>query len=181
MLPPSRRSPGFSITEHGLFAELYGLVLADPGELDRIHGGDARGRDLLELYSTTALGDTVSADGAAVAVMGLVAGYYSVSLRSETMPSTLSGPPLDCASGWVLHVVSDSIVVAGLGFLKHWNPEHPKIRRMAVPNGWYAATIAVGPINGPDDFGLELSLRECRDRPPFTADLQWAPNMSPMR
>jgi len=41
----------------GCFPELFGYVLVDPSRLDGAFAGDAEGKDLLDLFSTTAHGD----------------------------------------------------------------------------------------------------------------------------
>jgi len=160
-----------SQTETRLFPELYGFVIADPERLDTFHGGRARDYDLLELYSATDTGEAVSSSGVAIPVLGLDPGYYSVTLRDNSARSQLAGPVLRSSSGWVLQVVSGIVVVAGIGHLKRWNPDHPNIRRFSVPSGWYSVTISLGAGSQEDDFALELELVPQRSRPRFTADL----------
>ncbi len=163
-----------SQTETRLFPELYGFVIADPERLDTFHGGRAQDYDLLELYSATDTGEAVSSSGVAIPVLGLDPGYYSVTLRDNSARSQLAGPVLRSSSGWVLQVVSGIVVVAGIGHLKRWNPDHPNIRRFSVPSGWYSVTISLGAGSQEDDFALELELVPQRSRPRFTADLSGA-------
>ncbi len=166
--------PLTSHTETGIFPELYGFVIADPERLDTFHGGQARDCDLLALYSTTDTGDAVSRMGVAIPVLELDPGYYSVTLRASSARSRLAGPALRSSSGWILQVVSGSVVIAGIGYLKKWNPDHPKIRRFSVPSGWYSVTISLGVGSQEDDFALDLELVPQRSRPQFSADLSGA-------
>jgi hypothetical protein len=160
-----------SETETGLFPELYGFVVADPDLLDAFHSGSARDCDLLALYATTDAGDAISNCGVAIPILGLDPGYYSVTLRASSAKSPLAGPALRSSSGWILQVASGCVVVAGIGYLKRWNPDHPKIRRFSVPSGWYSATIYLGSCLQEDDFALDIELVPQRCAPRFSADL----------
>lgn len=167
-----------SHTEERLFPELHGLVLADPAVLDEFHDRRARGRDLLELYATSNVGDAVTAKGVAIPVLGLEAGYYSVTLRTMSGASPLAQPPLDMSTGWLLHVSSGEVVVAGVGYLKNWDPKHPKVRRVLLEPGWYSLDIVVGYATNDDDFALDFVLQACTSPPQFSADIGWTPNMT---
>lgn len=114
----------------------------------------------------------------AIPVLGLEPGYYAVTLRTGSGPSPLSLPPFDTSSGWLLHVSSGEVVVAGVGYLKNWEPGHPKLRRVGLERGWYSVDIVVGSATNGDDFALDFVLRACATRPQFSADLGWIPNMS---
>jgi hypothetical protein len=157
-------------TETGLFPELYGFVVTDPELLDTFHGGSARDCDLLELYVTTDAGDAVSSSGVAIPILGLDPGYYSVIIRANSVRSQLAGPALRSSSGWILQVISGCVVVAGIGHLKRWDPDHPKVRRFSVPSGWYSVTVYLGSCLQGDDFALDIELVPQRSRPPFSAD-----------
>jgi hypothetical protein len=162
-----------SQTETGLFPELYGFVVADPELLDTFHGGLARDCDLLKLYSTTEAGDSVSKSGVVIPILGLDPGYYSVTLRASSAESPLAGPALRSSSGWILRVVSGCVVVAGIGYLKRWNPDHPKIRRFSVPSGWYSVTIYLSACSNEhgNDFAIDLELVPQCSPPRFSANL----------
>jgi hypothetical protein len=153
-------------------------VLTDPGSLDDFHGQQARQRDLLELYTASDAGDAVAAEGVAIPVLGVEPGYYAITIRTESDSSPLSDPPFDMSTGWVLQVSSGEVVLAGVGYLKNWDPEHPKLRRVALEPGWYSVDIFVGAATNGDDFALDFVLRACAARPQFSADLGWTPNMS---
>ena len=158
--------------ERALFAELFGFALTDPQALEQFHGQSMLGSDLLGLYTTTELGEQVCACGAMIPVLGVEAGYYSLIVRDSATASLLAEAPSATSSGWVLHVVSATVVVCGVGYLSRWNPNAATVRRITVPNGWYRATIAVGaPVDAADDYGLEVTLERCEEPPVFTADL----------
>jgi len=171
-------NPLTSHTEERLFPELHGFVLADPGLLDDFHDHQARHRDLLDLYTTSNVGEVVAAEGVAIPVIGLEPGYYAVTIRTESGPSPLSQPPLDRSTGWLLRVSSGEVAVAGVGYLKNWDPRHPKVRRFPLERGWYSVDILVGTAMNGDDFALDFVLRACAARPQFSADLAWTPNMN---
>ena len=50
----------------GCFPELFGFVLLDPARLDQALGGTAAETNLLQLFTTSSLGDRVTADGIAI-------------------------------------------------------------------------------------------------------------------
>ena len=68
--------------------------------------------------------------------------------------------------------------MAGVGYLKNWDPQHPKVRRVPLERGWYSVDIFVGSATNGDDFALDFVLRACPEQPRFLADLGWKPNMT---
>lgn len=167
-----RAQPLTAHREVGLFPELRGFVLADPDLLEAFHSGRARGLDLLRLYSESEAGDRVASEGVAIPILGLEPAYYCVTLRSATEPSTIVGSPIGSSAGWVLRVASKELVLGGIGYLKCWDPNHPKLRKIAVSPGWYSVVISLGATSNGDDFALDLALTHCDERPEFTADLR---------
>lgn len=158
--------------ERALFSELFGFALTDPLALERFHGRSMVGSDLLDLYTTTDLGEQACAAGAVIPVLGVEAGYYSVVLRDSANPSLVAADESAVSSGWVLRVMSGTVAVCGLGYLTRWNPDHAAVRRFDVPNGWYRATVAIGaPVDADDDYGLEVALGRCDAPPAFAADV----------
>ncbi len=158
--------------ERAVFAELFGFALTDPLALEQFHGHSMHGQDLLALYTTTDLGEQACACGAVVPVLGVEAGYYSVVVRDGASPSLLTAFAGATSSGWVLQVLSGTVAVCGLGHLSLWNPEHSSARRVAVPNGWYRVSLAIGaPVDDTDDYSLEVALARCEERPVFAGDV----------
>ena len=158
-------------TETQLFPELHGVFLANPELLDTFDGGLSAEPDWLQLFSETDAGDRVARAGIVIPVLGLEAGYYAVTVREAQVQSPIVGQPYACSKGWVLHVTAASLVLGGVGYLKRWNPAHPKLRRMAVPAGWYAVAVSLGAAAGEDDYALDFELHRCSVPPPFAADL----------
>jgi len=124
-----------TLIETAVYSELLGFVAADPATLDRFHGGSACGLDLLDLYTTTDVGDRVSATGAAIPILGVDAGHYSFVVRDSAAPTLLTAAPLATSSGWILQVTSGEIALCGVGRLKRWDPQQTSVRRVAVPAG----------------------------------------------
>lgn len=74
----------------GCFPEAHGLVLLDPARLDRFLGGEAAGRNLLELFSTTEAGDAVTREGIAIPLTGLAPALHTVLSARTSLWSGLS-------------------------------------------------------------------------------------------
>lgn len=155
----------------GCFPELWGFVLLDPARLDQALGGTAGG-NLLERFSTTDLGDRVSADGIAIPLFGVDAGWYSVLVRHAAEPSPWSVPRLS-SSGWVLGTTTGALLLCGAGYLVEWKADHPRHGRIEVPPGWYTVEIN-GYLPGPEagDGAYEFVLTPTPVQPPFRADLR---------
>lgn len=161
-----------SFVARDVFSELNGFVLCDPNGLDRHHGGTARGLDLLTLYSTTEQGDTVAAAGAAIPVMGVETGEYTLVVRHAEAASPLVGPPRIVSSGWILRAEAEPLCLCGAGYLVKWDPDNQKVLRSAVPSGWYEVEIQGGFGNADrSEWVIEFVLRPAAQQPAFSADL----------
>lgn len=117
-----------------VFSELNGFVLCVP-ELER-------GADLLTRFATTPEGDVVTRSGRAIPVMDLETGDYRLIIRTVDQ---VSDPLPSSSPGWVLNVGNEPLCLCGAGYLTRWNPDHPKVRRVPIPAGWYAVTVNVSP------------------------------------
>lgn len=160
-----------SIRLEGCFPELFGFVFLDPARLDQALGGEAADENLLERFSTTDLGDRVSADGIAIPVLGVEVGVYSVLVRHAAEPSPWPAPRLS-SSGWVLGTTTGALLLCGAGYLARWDPGHPRHRRIDVPAGWYAVEIHGHVLDsGADDGAYEFVLTPTNTQPPFRAHL----------
>jgi len=155
----------------GCFPELFGFVLLDPSRLDDALAGDAEGKDLLDLFSTTGHGDDVARDGVAVPVMGVDAGYYTVTIRHAADPSP--GPvPQIASAGWVLGTETGALLLTAAGYLRDWQPQHHHHRRLTIPPGWYSVEVR-GSLHthDADDGTYEFVLASTSGQPPFSARL----------
>jgi len=155
----------------GCFPELFGFVLLDPARLDDAVGGDAEGQDLLDLFTTSNVGDDVARDGIAVPLLGVGPGYYTVTVRHASDPSPRPEPQITSA-GWVLGTETGALVLTGAGYLCDWKRDDPHHRPVAVPPGWYSVEVRGYPLVHDDDDGAyELVLTPAATRPPFQARL----------
>lgn len=155
----------------GCFPELFGFVLLDAVRLDEALGGTAAGGNLLERFSTTDLGDRVSADGVAIPLFGVEAGRYSVLVRHTAEASPWPTPRLS-SPGWVLGTTTGTLLLCGAGYLTRWDAGHPRHRRVDVPPGWYAVEVHGHVLDsGTDDGAYEFVLTPTKVQPPFHADL----------
>ncbi|GIJ33378.1 hypothetical protein [Micromonospora sediminimaris] len=152
------------------FPEAHGFVLLDPARLDQHLGANSTGRDLLELFSTTEAGDTVTRAGIALPLTGVTAGYYTVLVRHAVDRSPWSTAAVS-SPGWILGSVTGSLLLCGLGHLRHWTPDHSEHRRVAVPPGWYEIEVRAHPhAEGSDDGTYEFVLTPTPTQPAFRAD-----------
>lgn len=160
------------VIERKLFSELFGFVISDLLKLESLHEKPTLGLDLLDLYTTTDEGNRVAMEGAAIPILGVEAGYYSIIFREATTPSLLHEAPVGVSTGWVLEVVSGKVAVCGLAALSKWNPANPSVRHVSVPIGWYGIDVWLGAssING-DDYTLEIVMSRSATKPLFSADV----------
>ncbi len=153
------------------FPELWGFVLLDPLRLDAAVP-DAEGSDLLALFGSGDIGDQVAAEGIAVPMLNLTAGYYTVVLHDRLQAPRWTEPVLS-SSGWVLGTETGELLLCGAGYLTRWSPSHGGHRRVTIPPGWYELKIDVfrlGP-DSEDDFALDLTATPVPTRPTWSADL----------
>jgi hypothetical protein len=138
------------------FPEAHGFVLLDPARLDGYLGGNGTGRNLLELFSTTEAGDAVAAEGIALPLMGVSAGYYTVLVRHVSDRSPWSAA-VNSSPGWILGSETGSLLLCGAGHLSRWMPGHPAHHRVTVPPGWYRVEVRQhDQANGTDDGAYEF-------------------------
>lgn len=151
-----------------LFAELFGCVVCSPSGLNEVVGEDVDGKDLLELFTTTELGDLVLREGAAIPILGLEADDYRFLIIDESSEPSQLSVVRRASPGWVLHVQADGARLCCLGYLKRWSPNHPRHARLDLDAGWYQMTIVGGLDGGIPAFELRLRRREAR--PEFFAE-----------
>lgn len=153
------------------FRELWGFVLLDPQRLDEVVD-NAVGKDLMALFSIGDFGDHVTADGIAVPILNLTAGYYTILLRDQAQPTPCAEPAVS-STGWVLGTQTGDLMLCGAGDLTNWDPDAERHRRITIPPGWYRLDID-GYVLGPesaDDYALVMTLSRTATPPAFTADM----------
>jgi hypothetical protein len=103
--------------------------------------------------------------------LGIEPGYYDVIFRAENEPSAIERASVT-SGGWVLGTPGGRLLVCGLGYLKRWQPNHPRHQWVEIAPGWYEVGV-LGATAATDDCDglIELVLRPADARPAFTADL----------
>ncbi|MGC5051087.1 hypothetical protein ACLQ2S_06520 [Micromonospora sp. DT48] len=142
----------------GCFPEAHGFALLGPVRLDQHLGTDSTGRDLLDLFSTTEAGDSLGAES------------YTVLVRHAADPSPRSAAAFS-SPGWILGSATGSLLLCGVGYLRHWQPDHPAHHRVAVPPDWYETEVrGHAQAEGADDGTYEFVLTSTPTRPVCHAD-----------
>lgn len=150
-------------------------MLIDPARLDALVP-DARGLDLLDLLSTTEVGDQAARSGVAVPVLGAQPGYYDLYVHEHNDPEGgVSHSPDIVADGWVLATETGELIVDPLAGLREWDPSDLRHRRLSIRPGTYAVQVrghARRPDPGAGAAGsYSWVLRRTAALPWFHADL----------
>ncbi len=161
--------------EHN-FPELFGFVLLDPERLEQFCNYQARGQNLVERFTTSEDGDKVAAQGIAIPLMSVDAGYYTIVIRSDEDDLKLVGTPKLSSKGWTLGTLTGALLFCTAGNLITWDPERlDKYQRLVtVPPGFYQVEIRGYTCDGPErkqDGIFEFILTSVNQLPAFTANL----------
>lgn len=156
------------------FPELHGFVLLDPARLEHFYDSPVRGVDLLARFARSEDGDRVCREGVAIPMIGVEAGDYTILVRDADLPSTDQHPRLR-STGWILGTETGKLIFCGLGYLTHWDSEHPRHARLEVPPGWYRVEITGHVLHegtSAEEWQYELAPSFTREKPVFSADLK---------
>jgi hypothetical protein len=165
--------PFASIRLENCFPELHGFVLLDPARLEAFYGAPVRGLDLLKRFTRDDDGERVCREGVAIPMTGIDAGDYTILVRDPSSPAIGQQPRLR-SSGWILGTERGSLLLCGLGYLTHWDPQHPRHVRLEVPPGWYQVEIAGHVLHEgtpSEEWIYELTMSHAHEKPVFEADL----------
>lgn len=137
-----------------MFAEAGGFVLLDPARLVAAVP-DAQGRDLLELFAMTEVGDEVARTGVIVPVLGADPGFYDLHVHGDEadgFEANVQRPADLLSDGWVLHTDTGVLFLDPLASLAEWDASDPRHQRIVVPPGSYAVQLR-GHVARPDLVG----------------------------
>lgn len=156
-----------------LYSELRGFVLFDPVALDGHHGEEARGTNLLKVYTSTDEGDRVAASGMIVPVFYVDNDFYSVIVRSDDGPSSIDPlKPSTISTGWIIRASSGRLAVSGIGNLTSWNPRGHRVRNIECDVGWFSVRVQVGSAKRKGARPVvEFTLSSRKRKPVFKGDV----------
>ena len=154
-----------------LFSELNGFAIFDPKALLDFKDKHANGNDLLTPLTETDLGDTITADGVAIPILGVETDDYGfvVSQGERTYLQEIAVT----STGWVLNATG-GLCVCGIGYFRDFNLERLKeIDRMIsfdVPAQWLAIDIYGGYDRNQTPV-FEIVYRKVSAKPNFTGNM----------
>ena len=154
-----------------LFSELNGFVVFNPVGLETFRDEHGHGNDILTPLTETDLGDSITADGIAIPILGVETDDYGF-VVSHGLQTYLKEVAVT-SKGWILNATGD-LCVCGVGYLKNFDLEKLKeigrVITFDVPQQWLTVDI----YGGYDGNGLpvfELVYREASTTPKFGGDM----------
>lgn len=161
------------------------FVLADVANVSRLQQRHRLGSDLLEVLTTTDIGDQVAEQGVMIPLMGIANLPYTILFNlGGTSAFTQAGvAPTHRQAGYVIEVIGARLSLFTVPFLKDWKGRSPRLLdpatrhqwpSMELANGWYSVTVNVGDLEDEECSSvIELCLRPRAQKPEFGADVSY--------
>lgn len=160
-----------------IFAELFGLAVFDLDKLSQFQQDHNLEEDLLEVFTSSDLGDQALQEGVVIPLLNIPGDYYylSVSDLEKESPYLKNNQIIIKSNGWVINSSTGILHVMGIGYLKKFNRDvvlkNKKFIQFNVVPGWYEVEI-VGGVDEDEKLVYEFNLKRTANKPLFSGDFQ---------
>ncbi len=161
------------------------FILADVANLNRLQQQHQLGSDLLEVLTTTDIGDEVVEQGVMLPLMGIANLPYTIlfNLGEISAFTQANVAPTHQQYGYVIEVISGQLHLFTVPYLQDWSKRSPNLIELAkqqlrpsvqLANGWYSVTVNAGDIEAEECTSvIEFCLQPMPQQPAFTADVSY--------
>ena len=161
--------------DKSLFSELSGFVIYEPKLLrEYLRRNELRNNNILEYFTETNHGDTITKNGIVIPMMGMENDYYNFSLV-ENMNDRIILDNKFSSNGLIMQIVSGEINIIGIGYFTNierlFTINKNKILKFCIKNGWYEVEITGGIIE--DELFYELLFTKMEVKPKFNGDINF--------
>lgn len=160
------------------------FLLADVANINHLKEQRNLGTNLLEVLTTTEIGDMVAAEGILIPLMGIDNLPYTI-VFNVNEPSTFTQAgltPTHQQDGYVIEIISGQITLFTVPYLIDWSAHSPRLLAATstthpcapLANGWYRLQVNVGDMHDEDCSSvIEFCLQPVAQAPEFSADVNY--------
>lgn len=159
------------------------FILADPETLTCFQLQHELQENLIEVFTTTDLGEKVIETGSSIPMSGIENYPYTIYFNTDDSPSIFSKEKNEeqfTRTGFIVLVVSGKLSLFTIPYLQNWGEMKEKLLTngfrpiIDIPQGWHTLTVKGGEVlceDGGWDPALEFILTKSKEKPQFSADM----------
>ena len=152
-----------------VFPEHFGFFLMSPKKLSTFHDFGIEGKNLLEIYSNSDLGDKVTEEGIIIPLLEVEADYYDIIIHDKAEASYIEDTKRAFSSqGWIFFSTGE-LIFSSISLLLKWDSDHPKLCNANLPKGWYEVSIYGGLVKETPTF--EFVFTKSDKKPQYNGNL----------